>query len=68
MPRDLRRQGNSYSSYKNHHTYKSLIGVAPNGALVMIVYVSDLFEGSISDRAIIEKSGFLDLLILEISS
>jgi hypothetical protein len=38
-------------------TVKSLIGIAPNGS---IVYVSDLFEGSISDRAIIEKSGFLD--------
>ena len=57
MPRDFRRQGNLYSSYKNHHTVKSLIGIAPNGS---IVYVSDLFEGSISDRAIIEKSGFLD--------
>ncbi|CAG2200252.1 unnamed protein product [Mytilus edulis] len=59
MPRDFRRQGNLYSSYKNHHTYKSLIGVAPNGA---IVYVSDLFEGSISDRAIIEQSGFLNYI------
>jgi len=57
MPRDFRRQGNLYSSYNNHHTFKSLIGVALNGS---IVYVSDLFEGSISDRAIIEKSGFLD--------
>lgn len=55
MPRDVRRQGNMYSSCKYRHTFKSLIGVAPNG---YIVYVSDLFEGSISERAIIEKSGF----------
>ncbi|XP_063406670.1 uncharacterized protein LOC143049696 [Mytilus galloprovincialis] len=59
MPRDFKRQGNLYSSYKNHHTYKCLIGIAPNGS---IVYVSDLFEGSISDRAIIEQSGFLDYI------
>ncbi|CAC5359814.1 unnamed protein product [Mytilus coruscus] len=59
MPRDFRHQGNLYSSYNNHHTYKSLIGVASNGAMV---YVSDLFEGSISDRAIIEKNGFLDFI------
>jgi len=57
MPRDFCRQGNLYSSYKNHHTYKSLIGIAPNGA---IIYVSDLFEGSISDRAIVEECEFLD--------
>ena len=59
IPRDFRRQGHLYSSYKHHHTYKSLIGVAPNGS---IVYVSDLFEGSISDRSIVEKSGFLDYI------
>ena len=59
MPRDFKRQGNLYSSYKNHHTYKCLIAVAPNGS---IVYVSDLYEGSISDRAIVEKSGFLDTI------
>ena len=50
---------NLYSSYKNHHTYKCLVGVAPNGS---IVYVSDLYEGSISDRAIVEKCGFVDTL------
>ena len=59
MPRDFKRQGNLYSSYKNHHTYKCLVGVAPNGS---IVYVSDLYEGSISDRAIVEKCGFIDTL------
>ena len=59
MPRDFRHQGNLYSSYKNHYTYKSLIAVAPNGS---IVFVSDLFEDSISDRATVEKSGFLDFI------
>lgn len=59
MPRDFGRQGNLYSSYKNRHTYKCLIGVAPNGA---VVYVSDLFEGSIGDRPIVEESGFLNYI------
>ncbi|XP_053391955.1 uncharacterized protein LOC128554672 [Mercenaria mercenaria] len=59
MPRDFGRQGNMYSSYKHHHTYKYLIATAPNGA---IVYVSNPFEGSISDRNIVEKSGFLNFL------
>ena len=53
------RQGNMYSSYKNHSTYKCLIGVAPNGA---ITYISQCFEGSISDNEIVKQSGFLDKL------
>ena len=53
------RQGNMYSSYKNHSTYKCLIGVAPNGA---ITYISQCYEGSISDNEIVKKSGFLDKL------
>ena len=59
-PRDFGRQGNLYSSYKSHTTYKFLIGIAPNGA---ITYVSDLFEGAISDKEIVEKSGFLETLM-----
>ncbi|XP_006824990.1 uncharacterized protein LOC100378599 [Saccoglossus kowalevskii] len=55
----FKQQGNMYSSYKNHVTYKVLIGIAPSGA---ITYVSDAFEGSISDKEIVQKSGFLDLL------
>ena len=48
-----------YSSYKNHSTYKCLIGVAPNGA---ITYISQCSEGSISDNEIVKQSGFLDKL------
>ena len=59
MPRDVKRQGNLYSSYTNHHTFKCLVAVAPNGT---IVFVSDLYEGSISDRAIVEKCGFLNYI------
>ena len=40
-------------------TFKVLIGIAADGS---IVYVSDTFEGSISDKAIVMKSSFLDLI------
>ncbi|CAG2207149.1 unnamed protein product [Mytilus edulis] len=49
----------TYSSYKSHTTFKSLVGITPNGA---ISFVSSLYTGSISDKAITEKSGILDLL------
>ncbi len=56
---DFKQQGNMFSHYKNHTTAKILIGVTPSG---MCAFVSDCFEGSISDRQIVEKSGFLDFL------
>ncbi|VDI15694.1 Hypothetical predicted protein [Mytilus galloprovincialis] len=59
QPRNFGKQGNCYSSYKGHTTYKFLVGIAPNGT---IVYISDAFEGSISDKEIVKKSGFLDTL------
>ena len=58
-PSNFARQGNLYSSYKSHCTYKVLVAAAPNGA---IMFTSDVFEGSISDRDIVIKSGFLDFL------
>ena len=50
---------NDFSSYKNHNTYKALIGISPSGA---ITFVSKLFPGSISDKQLTLKSGILDLL------
>ena len=38
-------------------TYKGLIGIAPSGA---ITFVSQLFDGSISDKEIIVRSGILN--------
>ena len=49
----------TYSSYKNHNTFKGLIGISPGGA---ITFVSELFPGSISDKELTRKSGLLDLL------
>ena len=59
MPRDFSRQGNLFSSYKHHHTFKCLIAVAPNGTAV---FVSELFEGAISDCDIFEQCGILNHL------
>ena len=56
---DYRQQGNIYSSYKSRPTAKILVATNPNGAAV---WISDCYEGSISDVAITEKSGFLDYI------
>lgn len=50
-------QGNLYSTYKHHTTVKVLIGVSPTGAMV---FCSRAFEGAISDKVIVKKSGFLN--------
>ena len=59
MPRNLTHQSNLYSSYKHHHTFKCLLAVAPNGT---IVYVSNVYEGSMSDVKLFEDCGILEKL------
>ena len=58
-PRNYEQQGNLYSSYKNHCTCKVLVGITPSGA---ISFISDVYEGSISDKDIFKKSGILNKL------
>lgn len=58
MPSSLLLNSELFSSYKNHVTFKGLVGIAPSGA---ITFVSQLYTGSISDREIVTRSGFLDL-------
>ena len=59
-PSDFEVQGATYSSYKSCNTLKALVGISPSG---IPTYVSDLFEGSISDNAITMKcSDFVDRL------
>ena len=56
-PGNYAQQGNVYSSYKHHATFKALFAVTPHGAAG---FVSDLFEGSIDDVEITKQCGILD--------
>lgn len=58
-PSSLARQSATWSEYKSHNTVKCLIGIAPHGHITL---VSSVFEGAISDRAITEESGLLNML------
>lgn len=55
-------QRKSYSNYKHRNTAKGLVAVTPHGTFS---FISDLWTGSISDRKIVERSGFLDLIELQ---
>lgn len=55
----LSLQSETFSSYKNHTTFKGLIGVAPCG---VVTFVSSLYTGSVSDIEITRKSQLLQLL------
>lgn len=48
-----------FSSYKNHTTFKGLIGISPHGS---VTFVSSLFSGCISDVEITRNCGMLNLL------
>ena len=52
-------QGHTYSCYKHYNTGKVLIGVSPHGAAI---FVSQVFEGSISDTQICRKSHFYNYI------
>lgn len=58
-PRDFAEQGNMYSSYKHNTTFKCLVGISPTGG---VSFLSDTYEGSISDKQIFVKSHLVDLL------
>ena len=46
-----------FQTPKSHVTYKGLISVSPSGS---ITFVSQLYDGSISDKEIVRKSGILE--------
>lgn len=58
-PSSLVLQSQSFSSYKSTNTLKSLIVCDPRGA---IMFTSTLFTGSLSDKEIVRKSNFLELM------
>ena len=57
-PSSLVLKSEFFSNYKNSCTLKGLVGIAPSGSLT---FISKLYTGSISDRHIVEESGFLNL-------
>ena len=48
-----------WSEYKHHYTFKVLVAITPNGA---ILYVSPCYEGRASDIFIVRNSGFLKMI------
>lgn len=58
-PSSMNAQRQTFSPYKHYNTYKVLVGSTPDG---YIAYVSRLWGGSGSDKAILESSGLLEEL------
>ena len=46
-----------YSDYKSHTVVKTLADIAPGGGFT---FISNTYPGSISDKKIVVKSGFLN--------
>ena len=59
-PKLMSQQNATYSSYRGMNSFKVIVGVAPNA---VITYVSRLYPGSISDKAIVQESGLLNHLV-----
>ena len=57
-PKDPNHKNSTWSNYKHHNTAKFIIAVAPNSA---ITFVSPVYGGRASDKAITLDSGFLDM-------
>ncbi|XP_073249621.1 uncharacterized protein [Porites lutea] len=58
MPSSLLLNSELFSSYKHHTTLKALVGISPKG---FFTFIGQLYTGSISDREMVEGSGFLSL-------
>jgi len=52
-------QSEVFSSYKNHTTWKGMLGITPAGA---VSFITALYCGSISDKEINRCSGIIELL------
>ena len=53
----MESQSATFSRYQQRHTFKGLIGVAPNG---VTTYASGLYPGSTSDKEIVRHCGILN--------
>lgn len=58
-PFKIARQRSTYSNYKSRNTFKVLVGISP---IPHFNFVFNIFTGSISDKEIVKKSGFLENL------
>lgn len=58
-PADAVKQAITWSQYRGCNTVKFLISATPNG---FVNYISEVFGGRASDKEIVEKSGYLDIL------
>ena len=56
-PSNVNAQCETYSTYKNRNTLKTMIGITPNGS---VSHISDCYGGSASDRQIIERSELME--------
>ncbi|CAF1684178.1 unnamed protein product, partial [Adineta ricciae] len=54
QPKNPQAQQNTWSNYKNTNTAKGLIGMSPNG---VVSYISSLYGGATSDRALLNMEG-----------
>ena len=58
IPSSLLLNSELFISYKHHTTLKGLVGISPKGTFT---FIGQLYAGSISDREIVERSGFLNI-------
>lgn len=58
MPSSLLLNSELFSSYTHNTTLKALVGISPKG---FFTFIGHLYTGSITDREIVERSGFLNL-------
>ena len=56
-PSLMSQQNAIYSNYRAMNSFKVIVGVAPNA---VIMYVSKLYPGSISDKEIVKQSGLMN--------
>lgn len=60
QPSNLHARACTWSTYKHHNTVKVMLGIPPQG---VISFVSETWDGCVSDKCITENSGILDKLL-----